>query len=99
MEAMLLNAIKRKWRTVVKKLGCGNNAKSKDADEWKLNTLIERAERAGIISKGNTHIFNWIQDYRNLIHPGKINRGKYNIDENMAKGAFAVLQNVIKDLS
>jgi len=98
MEAMLLNAIKRKWKTVVKKLGLPNNTSSRNADKWGLNKLIEHAERAGIISKGNTHIFNWITDYRNLIHPGKLNRGKYNIDENMTKGAFAVLQNVINDL-
>jgi hypothetical protein len=97
METLLLDGLRAHWADVVKNCKLTNNASPKRAAKWKLEIMIERAEKAGLIGKGNRYVSDALRDHRNLIHPAKEERGNYKIDKASALSSVRAVNELIRN--
>lgn len=72
---------------------------NKPLDEWHLPEYIEAADRLKIITTDTATQARLAQNFRNFIHPGRVQRYSQKCDIATAHSAFAALQHVIRDLA
>lgn len=66
--------------------------------EANLETLLDMAEKEGIINKSERSLASVLKDYRNLIHPGREVRKKEAFDKSTVEIAVLVLDSLLKKL-
>ena len=67
---------------------------------WTLGVFIKVASEMDLVTPGTIKLLgDVVKDFRNLIHPGVEIREGYNIRPSEAKGALALLEGLIADLS
>lgn len=99
IEALLIEAIQRRWVLVKRRCALSTGASKRQVLTWSLIDLIERSAKAGLVSAGTKFLSDALREHRNLVHPGKEQRGRYRIDGPTASAALSVLQTVVEDLS
>jgi hypothetical protein len=106
IEALLLWAIKKREASDIeaaiqealseKKL---SDRPHKNRDKWNLHELIEVAHQLEEISKDTLGIVRPSKNFRNAIHPGKVNRTGIRCDRGMAYTTYSAVLNIAGDLS
>ena len=95
IEALLLWSVQETERKTPGTLDPAN-----DPERWDLFELIEVAVRLGLIKGSPTGVAaKSCKDFRNLIHPGRVQRTKMKCSRATAHGALAAVEHVIEDLS
>lgn len=99
LEAVLLDALTRRWKSVVRANGYPEGSKATQVvKDWSLSDMIDAAKAAGFITKGHTSFSHGIREYRNLVHPGVEMRSRQGVDDFAALAALAALHAVMRDL-
>ena len=75
------------------------NPRSLDLDTWTLEHFIGVAHEFGYIKDNTLSEAKLAQNYRNLIHPGRVARLDETCDRGTAFSAVAALEHVVRDLS
>jgi hypothetical protein len=66
--------------------------------DWGLHEFVEIAKRSGLIEPETAEQARLAQDFRNLIHPGRVLRQKQTCDRGTALGTSAAVELVSRDL-
>jgi hypothetical protein len=69
-----------------------------DHRDWSLQDYIEVAEEIGVIKNGTAVQAKLAKDYRNLIHPSRVQRLNTKCDRATALAALSAVAHVIRDL-
>ena len=75
-----------------------SSSDKKNLNEWTLPSYIEAAEKLKLISKDIYHIALVVKDYRNLIHPGRVEKLKQECDRGTAHTGVGALYKLITSL-
>lgn len=96
MEAILLDAIKHhNLKNQKTQNASANNGKEKDENKLHLHDLIDKAKKLGLINSGTADRANYLKDFRNLIHPGCVERTGENCDRAKSFQAIGILDEII----
>ena len=100
VEALLLWALHQQQPgTVAAIVQVAPQLPTKPLDEWNLADYIEAAERVPIISGNTAKQCRLGKDFRNLIHPGRVQRLGQKCDRATALSAVAAVAHVVRDLT
>jgi hypothetical protein len=94
-EALLLDALQKNDA----KATSSPKAASGPLTKWSLHDLLEVSVDLGLINPGSVALAKGIQDYRNLIHPGREIRTRFHVGAEEATISRQFLELVIRDLS
>lgn len=72
---------------------------TRELDEWQLHELVEVAAELQLIRDDTTKQARLAKNFRNLIHPGRVQRLAVKCGRGEALGALAAVEQVIRDLS
>jgi hypothetical protein len=70
-----------------------------DIDQWTLHHFVEVAAHLDVIKPDTANEVRLAQNFRNLIHPGRVSRLKQACDRGTAYSAFGALDHVVRDLT
>lgn len=93
-EALLLDSL----QSDEAKVRASAKAISRPLTTWDLHNLLEVAIDMGLINAGASVLVKGIQDYRNLIHPGKEVRTKFHVGVEEAAISRQFLELIVRDL-
>ena len=68
-------------------------------ENWDLHEYTEVAAELGLIKPDTTALVRVARDYRNLIHPGRVQRLGQVCDRGTARAALAAIDAVVRDLT
>jgi hypothetical protein len=72
---------------------------STDIDRWTLSQFVEVAERLGVVKSDTATEIRLAQNFRNLIHPGRVARLGQNCDRGTAYSAVGALDHSYETLA
>ena len=82
-----------------KEVASAQKSPSKPLNEWYLPQYIDVAEELNIIKSDTGTAARLAQNFRNLIHPGRVERLEQICDRGTAFATIAALEHVVRDLT
>lgn len=73
--------------------------KGKAIEELYLKDMVEACKQKDIVSENPEHLAQVIQDFRNLIHPGRGKRLKQKVDKRKAEVSKTLLEMLVEEIS
>jgi hypothetical protein len=93
-EAILLDLLRQQDASVIQ-----NATKSKEPlEKWRLDDLIRTALKLKLLQESTRSLNDFLQNQRNLIHPGRSLREKSLTGEGQAQIALGILTHICEDL-
>lgn len=101
IEAILYDKLKQREEDAKKVSSAPKNKKGEviPLEEWRLNALIDSAEKLGFLKKGVKSLSHSGREYRNLVHPTEEIKGDYKLQKEEAENAFTILKIIIRDMT
>lgn len=95
LEGMLLDALGRDAERARAKY----KGKKRSLNMWSLDELVNTANAIGILEGSDLHLSRALQEYRNLVHPGRQVRKKIIVGEDQATVARVAVRSVLQALT
>ena len=94
-EAILLDLLRRQDASVIQ-----GATKSREAlEKWRLDDLIRTALKLKLLQESTRSLNDFLQNQRNLIHPGRALREKSLTGAGQAQIALGILTHICEDLA